>query len=483
MRTVFVSNRLPIVADKERAGWRSHTSAGGLVTALAPLLRRFGGNWIGWAGTSELQGRDLDNLVADFVKREGYHITPVPLSHEDYDRFYRGFCNEIIWPLFHDLQSHCNFRPEYWASAQKVEQTFAEVVARQVRSDDLIWVQDYQLLGLGRVLRERGVTNPLAYFLHIPFPAPDIFIKLPWREQVLKGLLNYQMIGFQTRHDLKNFSDCLDRLLPDAPRFVSHDEVRMEWEGRTCVAGFFPIGIDFEEFGGAADAPAVEQRMAELRQDFAHRQIILGVDRLDYTKGIPDRLAAFKLALERYPDLHGKVILLQVVIPSRENLPAYQKLKTDIEQLVAQINGQFTQPGWVPVQYIFRSIERQELLAWYRVADVALLTPLKDGMNLVSKEYCACQIEGNGVLVLSEFAGAAEQMGGSAILVNPYDMDALVAAIRKAVYMTPEARQPAMDRLRASTRDENVYWWVDRFMSRWGMTLKQEAELAESAKR
>jgi trehalose 6-phosphate synthase len=344
-------------------------------------------------------------------------------------------------------------------------------VAREARTDDLIWVQDYHLLGLGRVLRERGINNPLAYFLHIPFPAPDIFVKLPWREQVLKGLLSYQMIGLQTRHDLKNFADCLDRLLPDIPRFVSNEEVRMEWEGRTCVAGYFPIGIDFEEFGIAADTPAVEERMAQLRQDFAHRQIILGVDRLDYTKGIPDRLAAFKLALERYPDLHGKVILLQVVIPSRENLPAYQKLKTDIEQLVAQINGQFTQPGWVPVHYIFRSIERHELLAWYRAADVALLTPLKDGMNLVAKEYCACQIEGNGVLVLSEFAGAAEQMGGSAVLVNPYDMDALVAAIRKAVYMTPEARQPAMDRLRANTRDENVYWWVDRFMTRWGMSI------------
>jgi alpha,alpha-trehalose-phosphate synthase [UDP-forming] len=477
MKTIFVSNRLPIIADKARNGWRSHTSAGGLVSALAPLLRRFDGNWIGWTGAPELQGRDLDNLVADFIKREGYRITPVPLSRDDYHRFYQGYCNEIIWPLFHDLQSHCNFQPAYWSSAQKVEHTFADVVARHAQPDDRIWVQDYHLLGLGRVLREQGLTNPLAYFLHIPFPAPDIFCKLPWRDQVIKGLFNYGLIGLQTRHDLRNFADCVDRLLPEATQFRSQTEVRLRWENLSCTAGAFPIGIDFEEFGTAADTPAVEQRMEELRRDFSTRQIVLGVDRLDYTKGIPDRLKAFKLALERYPDLHGKVILLQVVIPSREDLPAYQRLKTEIEQLVAAINGQFTQPGWVPVHYIFRSIERQELLAWYRLADVALLTPLKDGMNLVSKEYCACQIEGNGVLVLSEFAGAAEQMAGSAILVNPYDMDALVAAIRKAVYMSPEARRPAMDRLRASTRDENVYWWGDRFISRWDAAIKMEPQL------
>jgi trehalose 6-phosphate synthase len=459
------------VAERTEAGWKSSTGSGGLVTALAPLLRRFGGIWIGWPGTSDLQGRELRSLVTEFAKREGYRVAPVPLTSEDYERFYQGFCNEIIWPLFHDLQSLCNFDPAYWASAQKVEQSFADVVAKHARPDDLIWVQDYHLMGLGKVLTERGLTNRLAFFLHVPFPSPDIFCKLPWRLDVLRGLLHYQVIGLQTRRDLENFSDSVRRLLPDAERFRSDTELRLEWEGHRSVAGAFPIGIDFDEFGTAADTPAVASRVQELRKEFGGRQIILGVDRLDYTKGIPYRLRSFRRALERFPELHRQVTLLQVVVPSRELVPEYQKLKAEIEQLVAQINGAFTQPGWVPIHHVFRTIERQELLAWYRLADVALVTPLKDGMNLVAKEYCACQVDGNGVLVLSEFAGAAEQMGGSAVLVNPYDIEGVADAIKRAVTMTPGARRPAMDQLRAGTREENVYWWLNRFMAECGVTL------------
>jgi trehalose 6-phosphate synthase/phosphatase len=398
------------------------------------------------------------------------------LTTEDYEQFYQGFCNEIIWPLFHDLQTRCNFVPEYWGSAQKVAQAFADVVQKHARADDLIWVQDYHLMGLGKVLRERGMKNLLAFFLHIPFPQPDIFCKLPWRLEILRGLLNYQVIGLQTRRDLENFSDCVHRLMPECERSKSAERLKLAANSHECMVGAFPIGIDFDEFGIAADTPAVEQRMEELRKEFGERQIILGLDRLDYTKGIPYRLKAFGLALERYPELHRKVMLLQVVVPSRENVPEYQKLKGEIEQLVANINGKYTQPGWVPIHHIFRNIDRQELLAWYRLADVALVTPLKDGMNLVAKEYCACQIEGNGVLVLSEFAGAAEQMGQWAVMVNPYDIDGVAAAIRKAVTMTPTERRPAMDQLRASTREENVYWWLNQFITQCGVTLRKEEQ-------
>lgn len=481
MPILFVSNRLPIIAEKDEHGWKSHTSAGGLVTALVPLLRRFGGMWIGWTGVAELQGRDLKSLISEFSKREGYRIASVPLTAEDYERFYQGYCNEILWPLFHDLQSLCNFVPTYWTSAQKVEQTFADVVGKNAGPDDLIWVQDYHLMGLGRVLRQRGLANRLAFFLHIPFPPPDIFRKLPWRMEVLKGLLSYDVIGLQTRRDLENFADCVHQLLPETERSRSATDVRLESDGRACFAGAFPIGIDFDEFGIAADTPQVEQRMVDLRREFPGCQIILGVDRLDYTKGIPYRLKSFALALERYPELHRHVTLLQVVVPSREQVPEYQKLKGEVEQLVAQINGKYTQPGWVPIHHIFRGIERQELLAWYRMADVALVTPLKDGMNLVSKEYCACQIEGNGVLVLSEFAGAAEQFADSALLVNPYDVESVAGAIKLAVTMTPKERRPAMERLRANTRDENVYWWVNNFIAHCGgMTLERQGAMVEA---
>ena len=474
MKIVFVSNRLPIVVEKEESGWTVKTSSGGLVTALAPLLKRSRGTWIGWAGTASLQGAELEALVQEFGRSVGYGVAAVPMTAEDFDYFYQGFCNEIIWPLFHDLQSFCNFVPEYWTSAHKVEEAFADVVERNVRPADLIWVQDYHLMGLGQALTKRGLRNKIAFFLHIPFPPPDIFCKLPWRLDVLKGLLHYQVIGLQTHHDLKNFSDCVHALLPETVRQEGTSELRFESEGHASVAGAFPIGIDFDEFAGVAATAAVEQRVTELRESFPGQQIILGVDRLDYTKGIPYRLRSFGRALERYPELHLKVTLMQIVVPSRENVGEYQKLKGEIEQLVAQINGKYTQPGWVPIHHVFRNVERQELLAWYRLADVGLVTPLKDGMNLVAKEYCACQTEMNGVLVLSEFAGASEQLGPAAVLVNPYDIDCVAAAIPLAAIMTPEERRPAMEKLRTNVRVENVYWWLGQFLKACGVELDTE---------
>jgi len=471
MRIVFVSNRLPMVLEKGENSWSSRASSGGLVTALVPILKRWGGIWIGWPGITNADAGELRDVFAEFQKQEGYEIAPVPLSTGDYERFYQGFCNEIVWPLFHDLQSQCNFVPDYWTSSRAVEQQFADVVHRHARPDDLIWVQDYHLMGLGKALVERGVSNRLAFFLHIPFPPPDIFLKLPWRAEVLRGLLHYQVIGFQSHRDLENFSDCVNKLMPGVEHRVTPRQLRLEYEGRSCVAGVFPIGIDYNEFAEAAAAPGVEKRVAELRRNYKGQQVVLGVDRLDYTKGIPYRLRSFGLALERYPELHRKVTLLQVVVPSRENVPQYQDLKAEIERLVTQINGKFTQPGWVPIHHVFRHMERNELLAWYRFADVGLVSPLKDGMNLVAKEYCACQLDGNGVLVLSEFAGAAEQLGRWAVLVNPYDLDGVAVGIREAAAMTPAQRRPAMENLRARVRNQDVYWWLSRFLSASGVRL------------
>jgi trehalose 6-phosphate synthase/phosphatase len=471
MRIVFVSNRLPIVVEKSETGWVTRPGSGGLVTALVPLLKRWGGTWIGWAGVAGPELAALSGLLKDFSRREGYQIAAVPLSPKDYEQFYQGFCNEIIWPLFHDLQTHCNFVPEYWTSAQKVEQIFADVVARNVQPEDFLWIHDYHLMGLARVLSQRGLHNKMAFFLHIPFPPPDIFLKLPWRVDVLQGLLHYQVIGFQTRRDLENFSDCIRKLLPDLPRRQTPRQLRVEFEGRTCVAAVFPIGIDYHEFADVASSPVVERRMPELRRNFAGQQVILGLDRLDYTKGVPYRLKAFGLALERYPELHRAVTLLQVVVPSRETVPEYQGLKAEIERLVAQINGKFTQPGWVPIHHVFHGVDRQELIAWYRLADMALVTPLKDGMNLVAKEYCACQIDGNGVLVLSEFAGAAEQLGRWAVMVNPYDIDCVAAAIQLAFVMTPAERRPAMEKLRANIEMQDAHWWLTQFLRACGVRL------------
>jgi trehalose 6-phosphate synthase len=475
MRIVFVSNRLPIAIEQSEGSWSVHRGSGGLVTALIPLLKRWGGVWVGWPGAADVEPEKLNDLLADYGRHEGYEIAAVPLTSQQYERFYEGFCNQIIWPLFHDLQSFCNFQPDYWSSSVEVEKKFAQMIADHAQPDDLIWVHDYHLMGLGKALADIGVTNKVVYFLHTPFPPPDIFLKLPWRKQVLQGLMHYEVIGLQTMRDLRNFSECVNRLLPDVEQRHTPRQSRLIFEGRASVAGVFPIGIDFDEFAGGAAEPAVLANVAEMRRSYVDRQIILGVDRLDYTKGIPYRLRSFARALERYPDLHKKVTLFQVVVPSRETVPQYQELKAEIEQMVARINGKYTEPGWVPIHHVFRHVDRNELLAWYRAADVAVVTPLKDGMNLVAKEYCACQIEGNGVLVLSEFAGASEQLGRWAVLVNPYDIDCVADAIKLAVLMTPAERRAAMEKLRGNIREQDVHWWLAQFLKVCGVRLAASA--------
>ncbi|HKQ49735.1 MAG TPA: trehalose-6-phosphate synthase [Phycisphaerae bacterium] len=497
MRLVVVSNRLPVVLDQGESGWNGNLGAGGLVSALTPVLRRWKGLWIGWPGSLPVESTPSPSCFEKIGQRLGFTVEPVYLTPQEEKDFYQGFSNEIIWPLFHDLQSRCNFVPEYWTAYQAVEKKFADSVAEHVRKDDLIWVQDYHLMGLGRCLRGRGFSNKLGFFLHIPFPPPDIFCKLPWRTDILTGLLQYDTLGFQTPRDRDNFFDCIRKLLPEAHRRSRRAVVSLEYSRHLTHVGVFPIGIDYREFADLAASPAVTQRVTELRAQLtpgeslapgqspgARTQIVLAVDRLDYTKGIPDRLKAFRLALVRYPELHRKIALLQVVVPSRESVPEYQELKGEIERLVSQINGELTQPGWVPIHHVFRSIDREELVAYYRVADMALITPLKDGMNLVAKEYCACQVEGDGVLILSEFAGAAIQFKADAVLVNPYDLDRVADAVHRAATMNLKQRRPGMRRLRRIAEQQDVYWWVNRFLAACGIhesgNMKLDLTPAES---
>lgn len=475
MRLVIVSNRLPIVLEKRDEQWTTRAGSGGLVTALSPVLQRMGGAWIGWPGAGCTDVREIENILNAYGQSVGYEMKPVPLSQAEVEGFYQGFCNEIIWPLFHDLQSQCNFAPDYWTNYVTVKQKFAEVISQNVQPDDFIWVQDYHLLGLGQRLREEGVTNRVGFFLHIPFPPPDIFCKLPWRTEILEGLLEYDIVGFQTPRDLENFLDCIRKLLPQVRRQQRRGVYRCVSNRHATDFGDFPIGIDYEQFAGAAEADEISASVRQLRQDMPDQQIVLGIDRLDYTKGIPDRLRAFHLALKRYPALHRKVALIQVVVPSRESVPQYQDLKGRVERLVTQINGEFTQSGWVPIHYVFRNLSKSELLTYYRAADVALITPLKDGMNLVAKEYCACQVEGDGVLILSEFAGAAVQLKHDALLVNPYDLNRVADAIHHGVSLTRKQRRPAMRRLRSITRRQDVFWWVEQFLGACGVSMQRTA--------
>jgi alpha,alpha-trehalose-phosphate synthase [UDP-forming] len=480
MRLVIVSNRLPIVLEWVDEAWRTRPGGGGLVTALTPILQRHRGLWIGWPGADDIGHFDLQRALEDYHRAAGFELIPVAMTAEQVEGFYRGFSNEIIWPLFHDLQSRCNFVPDYWTTYLAVNEKFADVVAQQAQPTDFLWVQDYHLMGLARQLRRRGLQNRLGFFLHIPFPPPDIFSKLPWRADVLEGLLKYDLIGFQTPRDRSNFADCVRELVPRARRHRVHGGLEVKNAGQSTFVGCFPIGIDYSAFAKGAANPTVAQRAQEIHREMPGDQLVLGLDRLDYTKGIPYRLRAFGLALERYPDLHRKVTLLQVVIPSREAVPEYQDLRAEIERLVTQINGQFTQTGWVPIHYVFRSLERDELLAYYCAADVALVTPLKDGMNLVAKEYCACQLDGDGVLILSEFAGTAAQLHRDAVLVNPYDLDGVAEALRRAVEMSRKQRQPAMCRMQRILCRQDVHWWADRVLEACGVPTLRPAVLAEA---
>jgi trehalose 6-phosphate synthase/phosphatase len=462
-RLVIVSNRLPIAPTRGDMGqWQVQPSPGGLVTALGPILSERGGLWIGWPGM--LEKVDLDKLLASASRDFGYVLEPVSLTKEEINQYYFGFSNEIIWPLFHDLQTRCNFNPAYWKTYQAVNHKFAEVIAENARMEDYIWVHDYQLMLVAKELRSMGVENNIGFFLHTPFPPLDMYIKLPWRMQILSALLEYDVVGFQTRRDRNNFVYCIETMLKglhvDARKQVS----TIMTPKREIRIGSFPISIDFRDFARRAASPVVTQAASQLRKAIPNQQIALSVDRLDYSKGIPEKLKAFRNALERFKDLRGNITLVQIAVPSREDILQYQALKTEIEGLISEINGRFSRSGWTPVHYMFRSLERTELLAYYRAADIALITSLKDGMNLVAKEYCAANVDKSGVLILSEFAGAAIQMRGYALLVNPYDIEGVADAVHQAYGMNIDERRWRMQRLRKSVARRDVFWWVGSFL-------------------
>lgn len=463
-RLVVVSNRLPISLSKTGESWTAKPSSGGLVTAMDPILRQRGGVWIGWPGTTE-DIPDLAGILEETTADYGYDVVPVALSEAERDEFYYGYSNEVIWPLFHDLQTLCNFDPSYWGAYVKINKRFADAVAERCLPDDFVWVHDYQLMHVGRSLRKRGVSGRFAFFLHIPFPPLDIFVKLPQQQRILQDLLQHDLIGFQTLRDERNFVECVRRLIPDA-QIETHrhsHHIRLGQPQRQVKVGRFPIGIDFEKYATQAATPEVSRRAWNIHAGFPDRHLILGVDRLDYTKGIPDRLNAFRNALERYPELHGKVTFIQIVVPSRTDIPKYNDLKIQIERLVGEINGEFSSGNWVPIQYIFRSQEFEDLLAYYRTAEIALITPHKDGMNLVAKEYCACSLEEVSVLILSRFAGSADQFKRGAIMVNPYDVEQVADAIYQAVKMPDAERKSRMQRLRRNAKREDIFWWVNSF--------------------
>jgi trehalose 6-phosphate synthase/phosphatase len=464
-RMVIVSNRLPVVAVQEDGVWRLEPGSGGLVTAMAPVLRDRRGVWIGWTGSSVPDDEDLRRLLRQSTRETGYDLEPVFLDERERLLYYQGFSNETLWPLFHDLQTRCRFQTEAWQVYEQVNAHFADVTRRQLRDDDFIWVHDYHLLQVAAHLRRAGVKQRTAFFLHIPFPALDIYLKLPRRHQILSDLLAYDLVGFQVPRDQRNFVQCVRALFRDEVTIERQDgRTTITYRGRVTQVGSFPISIDYERFARDAASDTVAERARYLRDQFPDRQIILGVDRLDYTKGLCEKLHGFREALRRWPHLCGQVTLVQVVVPSRSDIQEYSDLKEELNRLIGEINGEFTRPGWVPIHYLYRSLDRLELLAWYRTADIMLVTPLKDGMNLVAKEYIVANHGRKGALILSEFAGAVSQLHRWVFAVNPHDAEEVASAIHAAWELSVDERRRRMTHLQRGVQRHDVFWWVNTFL-------------------
>lgn len=471
---VLVSNRIPISFRREDGKLRAIPSSGGLIGALEPVLKDHGGIWVGSAGTED--SPELHEQLEAATRDHSFRYVPVVLSEEEQAKYYEGFSNEVLWPLFHDLQSRCVFDPVYWEFYQRVNRKFAGAIVTVASEHDTIWVQDYQLMQVAQELRRRQPRAFLSFFLHIPFPSPDIFGKLPWRREVLEGLLDYDFIGLQTGRDERNLVASIRAYIPEA-RVSGRGDVRHVTTARgvTCLRSV-PISIDFRRFDQAARAQSVTDRVHSIRGD-RNMEIAIGIDRLDYTKGIPERLRAFGAFLRNYPQFRRRITLIQVVVPSRENIPGYKELRSDIEGLVSCVNGEFSEPGWTPIQYMHRSIPQEELLALYRAAGIALITPLKDGMNLVAKEYCASHIDNEGVLILSEFAGAMPELHSGAIAVHPYDETGICLALRKALEMPNFERRSRMMRMRRQIRQADILRWRDRIFEQMELA-RPRSELA-----
>jgi trehalose 6-phosphate synthase/phosphatase len=457
-RLLVVSNRLPLTAKRVSGRWRGERSSGGLVAAMAPLMERTDGLWLGWPGDAlpgEPEGRA--RLIAEWEERHGYVAVEIPAKVSR--SFYEGYANDTLWPLLHGFPTRVVFAPESWLAYRDANQRFADAVLERVRKRDLIWAHDYQLLLVPQMIRERADDASIGFFLHIPFPSSEVFRILPEREELLLGMLGADTLAFQTHGHLHNFRRSLLQVLGLESQIDS-----VQVEGRTVRLSALPIGIESDAWESLIDDdPTVSRRRAELNARHHGRQLIISVDRLDYTKGIPERLRTFRRLLRSSPSWRGKVTLVQVAVPSRERVPAYAELRSEVSELVGEVNGDFGTPEWQPVVYLRRSVNKQELAALYSAADVAWVGPLRDGMNLVAKEYVACQHGGDGVLVLSEFAGAAQELG-EALRINPYDEVGTAGVIVRALEMESDERAERMAALHERVHRNDAVVWAERFM-------------------
>ncbi len=452
-RIVIVSNRLPVRIVK---GIEVQPSVGGLATGLLPIHSKYRCVWIGWPGIAYERIRGYEDEIEERLRSEGYH--PVFLTQRDVEEYYYGFCNKTIWPLFHYFTQYAVYDKRLYEAYKNVNEKFLEAVLDVVEEGDVLWIHDYHLMLLPKLVRDEIPDLKIGFFLHIPFPSFEVFRLLPWRREILEGMLGADLIGFHTYDYVRHFIESVRRILG-----YDHFLGQITTKDRVVRVDAFPMGIDYKRFGSKEDS--VLREMERIRRKSKGCRIILSIDRLDYTKGIPQRLEAFDLFLERYPEFRERVILILITVPSRTGVEQYKELKRRIDELVGRINGKYGTINWIPVWYISRFVPFQTLLALYRVADVALITPLRDGMNLIAKEFVASKTNGRGVLILSEMAGASKELI-EAIVVNPNNVEEVAEAIRVALTM-PEEEQVRRNRaMQERIKRYDVRRWFKDFMEK-----------------
>ena len=467
-RVIIVSNRLPITIQKRKGKLNYYQSAGGLVTGLSKFCKSPDCVWIGWPGfTSDMKSDRID------VKKKllSKNMHPIFLSKGDVKKYYVGFCNETIWPLFHYFMQYTVYDNALWEVYKRVNNIFCEKVLEIAEHDDIIWIHDYQLMLLPGIIRQKIPDATIGFFLHIPFPSFEIFRTLPWRRELLSGILGSDLIGFHTYDYVRHFFSAVNRIMG-----IEHAFSQLTVDGRMVKVDSFPMGIDYNKYNRTIEEPQIQKEFRRYQKRIGNRKIILSIDRLDYSKGILQRLEAFSLFLEINPEYREKVTMVLVAVPSRLKVSYYKELKVKVDEYVGKINGKFGTISWTPVLYFYRFLSFKTLSAFYNIADVALVTPFRDGMNLIAKEYIASRKDKKGVLILSEMAGASAELG-DALIINPNNIDEIADAIKVALDMSEDEQIQRNTIMQKKLMRYDIKRWTEDFIERLLDIKKLQSEM------
>ena len=468
-KTIIVSNRLPVKIIHEDDSSYYVPSEGGLATGLSSIYKQGNNLWVGWPGQNIKKAEEKEQITKD-LKEE--NMIPVFLSKKLIEDFYEGFSNDTIWPIFHYFLQFANFDRHLFDAYVEANKIFCSAVLDVAEDGDTIWIHDYQLLLLPQMVRKKLPKVGIGFFQHIPFPSYEVFRMMPWRKKILRGMLGADLIGFHTYDDMRHFLSSVSRLVG-----IPNSRGRIETGNRIIEVDSFPMGIDYNKYAITAASPKTIDQEIKYRASLGNQKLIISIDRLDYSKGLPKRLEAFETFLQKYPNYHEKVSIIMIVVPSRDNVGQYKDLKEEVDLLVGRINGNFGKLNWTPIHYFYRSFGPESLSAFYRMAHVALVTPMRDGMNLVCKEFIASRLDKTGVLILSEMAGASKELS-DAILVNPNNNDQMVDAIYQALTMPEEEQIMRISIMQETLKRYNINHWVNMFMDRLGHIIEIQKSMA-----